>query len=124
MAKPKSKTALSADSAILSERYQQYLTKYLPDNECFDPLSISVQDTVFKPIRNERFTVLQIGDGCRNDIAFVRSQSGIEQWIRLVDLETGSLRGVPRRGRIVMGKSSLMGTVAHGIRNGRAFRGR
>jgi hypothetical protein len=73
---------------------------------------LSIQDAVFRLHLAEQFVVVQVGDGLRGDCAFVRLADGSEQWIKLTDLDTGSLRGVKRRGQIRMGRTSLMGAVA------------
>ncbi len=115
-------TPLAPNAAVLSERYLQYLDLCVADDA--DELTISIQDLFFRRRKAEAFTLVHIGDGCRNEEAYVRTSDGQEAWIKLSDLRTGSKRGVPRGGRIHMGKTSLMGTIAHGIANGRVFRGR
>lgn len=115
--------------AVLSDAYINYLDICVPDNP--DPFNYSIQDQIFKFYRNESFQFILIGDGLRNDIAYVRlpyivHDIGEEQWIRRVNLRVikGDIRKVPKKGRIIMGRGNLMGCIAHGIKSGRAFKGR
>jgi hypothetical protein len=110
--------------ASLSERYSRYLKLCVPEG--FDPLGFSVQDITFKGRDSERFELIHIGDGVSYDVAYVRLVDGQEVWIKIRDFKVvdGNIRNVPKRGRIHMGKTSLMGIVCHGIKSGRAFRGR
>ncbi len=108
----------------LSDMYLNYLNLCVPTNP--DPLYASIEDLQFKGKENCEFKVIQVGDGCSNDILLIELPSGYQTWCqkRNVKVVKGSLRSVPKRGRIVMGRTSLMGIVCHGIRSGRAFRGR
>jgi hypothetical protein len=110
--------------AVLTDRYKTFLDRCVPDPP--DPLQESTQALLCKPHRDGRLLLLQLGDGCGFDQVYVRFPDGRENYIRRTDLAivTGSLRTVPRRPRIHMGRTSLMGGIAHGIRSGRAFRGR
>ncbi len=115
--------------AMLSDMYKRYLDICVPDDP--DHYAYSIQDSIFKFYRDESFQIILVGDGLRNDIVYVRlpyltHDIGEEQWIRRVDLEItrGDIRKVPKKGRITVGRGSLMGCIAHGIKNGRAFRGR
>ena len=110
--------------AVLSDTYVRYLDLCVPKDA--DQLSLSVEDCHFKGREQERFEVLQIGDGTTRKIAYVRTPEGKEMWLQLhrIRVVEGSLRDVKKRGLIKMGKTSLMGCVAHGILSGKAFRGR
>jgi len=106
----------------LSERYKSYLDLCVPNQPGLD---FSVQDVIFKPLRDETFEVLLHGDGMGYSHLYVRLPEG-EDWIRktCVVVVQGNLRNAPKRGLIHMGKTSLMGRIAHGIKSGRTFRGR
>lgn len=110
--------------ASLSDSYIRYLNMCVPEDA--DPLSLSIEDCHFKGRETQIFEVLQIGDGNSYKDAYVRLSDGKEVWIQLhlLKVVSGDLRNVKKRGMIRMGKTSLMGCVAHGIRSGRAFRGR
>lgn len=110
--------------AVLTDRYKTFLDRCVPDEP--DPLQESIQGLLCKPHRDGRFLLLQVGDGCSTEQVYVRFPDGREHWIHRRDLRIvgGRLRDVPKRGRIRMGRTSLMGAIAHGIRTGRAFRGR
>jgi hypothetical protein len=110
--------------ACLSEMYRRYLDMCVPEN-C-DPGGLSIQDLHFRSRKMERFRLLQVGDGTSFDQVYVETQDGQEVWIQRTDLVIveGSLRSVKRKGLIHMGRSSLMGSIAYGIRSGRVFRAR
>ncbi len=110
--------------AVLSDRYRRFLDLCIHEGD--DPLTMSVQAQLCKPFRDGRFRLLQIGDGCGFDQVYALFPDGREHWIRRVDLKIveGNIRTVPKRGRIRMGTTSLMGSIAHGIRSGEVFRGR
>jgi hypothetical protein len=110
--------------ASLSDQYVRYLNMCVPDGA--DPLSLSVQDCHFKGREKQIFEVLQIGDGTSYKDAYVRLPNGKDVWIQrhLLRVVSGEIRKVKKRGMIRMGKTSLMGCSAHGIKSGRAFRGR
>lgn len=110
--------------AVLTDRCKTFLDLHVPDNP--DPFKESVQSLLLKPRRDNLFRLLRIGDGTGYDEVYVEFEDGTQNWIDLIDLKivSGSIRHVPKRGRIHMGRTSLMGAIAHGIRTGRAFRGR
>jgi hypothetical protein len=110
--------------ARLSERYLLYLEMCVPEDA--DQSGFSVQDIHFRQRKTERFRLLQVGDGTSYDQVYVETNDGQEVWIRRVDLVIveGSLHSVKKRGMIHMGRTSLMGGIAHGIKSGRAFRAR
>lgn len=110
--------------ASLSDAYVRYLSLCVPRDA--DPLTLSIQDVHFKGRESEQFEVLQVGDGTGYREAYVRLDDGQEVWIKITDLcvVSGDIRKVQKRGLIRMGKTSLMGCVAHSIKSGRAFRGR
>jgi hypothetical protein len=110
--------------AVLSDRYKTYLDRHVAAN--LDPWTTSIQDCIFKPLRDEKFRLLQIGDGTGYDEVYVALPDGREEWIKRTDLHIiqGSIRTVYKRPKIFMGKTSLMGILAHGIKTGRTFRGR
>ena len=110
--------------ASLSMDYINYLNLCVPEDA--DPLSLSIQDCHFKGREDQRFEIIQIGDGTSHKDAYVRLPEGDEVWIKLSSLQvvSGSLRNVKKRGLIRMGKTSLMGSVCNGIKSGKAFRGR
>lgn len=106
---------------------QQYKT-YLDRCVSADPrdLSVGVQDVFGKQFRNSSFEVLEIGDGVSDRYVWVQLPDGIKTYFKRSDLTvvSGSWRGLPRKGRIVMGNTSLMGRSARAIKSGKAFRGR
>jgi len=112
--------------AVLSDRFKRYLDLCVPESP--DAFCSSLQDCVFKPRRDERFVVLLRGDGVSDRPFYVRCEDGLETWIATghTDLKVveGTLRAVPKRGRIHLGKTSLMGSIAIAIRSGKVFRGR
>lgn len=108
----------------LSHSYVEYIRRFvLPEK---DPLKLSVQDDTFKHRTSERFKVIMRGDGLSDKPLYVELPDGIRQWIEPhhVTVIEGSLRTVPKRGRIHMGRGSISGRIAHAIKSGRAFRGR
>lgn len=108
--------------AVFTSLYKEHLTRVRNDH----PLDLSVEDACGRTRIGQRFQLLHVGDGCSRKHAYVRFEDDPEQWVQLIHLSvvTGSLRAVPRRGRIHMGRTSLMGIICHGIRSGRCFRGR
>jgi hypothetical protein len=118
------KMARGACYATLSDSYVRYLELCAPPE--VDLLSLSIQDCHFRGKKTETFEVLQIGDGTSYNHAYVRCSDGVEAWIQvhLLRVVSGDIRKVKKRGMIRMGKTSLMGGIAHGIKSGRAFRGR
>lgn len=107
-----------------SASYKHFLDRCVPD----DPmdLSVSAQAVLAKQFRNARLQVLERGDGIDSREWYVEFPDGRKNYVRRSNLTVveGSERSVPRRGRIVMGRTSLMGSCSHAIRSGRAFRGR
>ncbi len=114
--------------AKLSERYINYLNLCVPNCNKKEShfLNVSIQDTHFKGRELEQFQILHIGDGTGNRVAYVKLNDGQDVWIKLTDIKivSGDIRKVQKRGKIRMGKSSLMGSISCGIKNGKVFRGR
>lgn len=107
-----------------SERYKHYLDRCVSD----DPkdLSVGVQDLFGKQFRDSRMVVIERGDGISPNQWYVCFHDGRRNYVRRSDLVVveGSERTVPKRGKIHMGRTSLMGACSRAIRSGRAFRGR
>ena len=107
-----------------TEQYKTYLDLCVSA----DPrdLSVSVQDVFGKQFRDDAFEVLEIGDGVSDRCALVTFPDGRKNYLErgILRVVEGSWRGLPRRGRIVMGSGSLSGRIAKGIKSGRAFQGK
>ena len=75
---------------------------------------------------DEQVRVLQIGDGFDSNVVKIEYGDGSTDYVPRCWLKIGKgIRSVPIKGRAVrMGKTSLMGSISHGIRTGKAFRGR
>lgn len=91
-----------------------------------DPNRLSIEELHFRGRESEKFLALQVGDGCTYDSVYVRLPEGKDVWLSRKNLRVveGDLRKVPKRGRIRMGNTGLMGRLSRAIKSGRAFRGR
>lgn len=107
----------------LNDRYVRYLEIRVPNPP---PVEASQQDFRFRGREQERFEVLQIGDGITYDEAKVRFPDGNTAWLRLKDMQVvqGDLRRVPKALKFHPGRTSLMARISRGIRSGKTFRGR
>jgi hypothetical protein len=113
--------------AVFSDRYLRYQKLCVRHRlEAGKLEDLSGTDIVAARRLTETFTLLERGDGVSDAVYWVQFPDGTTCYLRRSDVKvvSGSLRSVPRRGRIRMGKTSLMGRLAAGIRSGRTFRGR
>ena len=113
--------------AVFSDQYLRYQKLCVQHRlEAGELNDLSGTDIVAAQRLSETFTLVERGDGVSDDVYLVQFPDGVTCDLRRADLKvvSGSLRSVPRRGRIRMGKTSLMGRLAAGIRSGRTFRGR
>lgn len=116
------------DKAKYRQLAEDHISRLPPTTDTYEWTKKQLEKGIVVFEKDGRRGVVLFGDRYENNRVFAVFEDNPTQYEFITlwshEIIAGSKRTIWRPTKVFMGKTSLMGHVAHGIRSGRTFRGR